>query len=77
MQMGQRRIILILVLAVVAAAVAGFSTLRFLSTAPVTAVTPPTARKATVVLAIRDPPVGHRGGAGERAHAGVEAGGAG
>jgi pilus assembly protein CpaB len=57
--MRQRRIIVILTLAVVAAAVAGFSTLRFLSTAPVTAVTPPAARKATVVLAVRDLPVGH------------------
>jgi pilus assembly protein CpaB len=57
--MRQRRIILILTMAVVAAAVAGFSTLRFLSTTPVAAVTPPAARKATVVLAARDLPVGH------------------
>jgi pilus assembly protein CpaB len=57
--MRERRIVLILVLAVVAAAVAGFSTLRYLSTAPVTAVTPPSARRASVVLASRDLPVGH------------------
>jgi pilus assembly protein CpaB len=57
--MRERRIVLILVLAVVAAAVAGFSTLRYLSTAPATAVTPPSARKASVVLAVRDLPVGH------------------
>lgn len=57
--MRQRRIVLILALAVIAAAVAGFSTLRFLSTRPVTAVTPPSARKTTVVLAARDLPVGH------------------
>jgi pilus assembly protein CpaB len=56
--MRQRRIILILTMAMVAAAVAGFSTLRFLSTGPV-AVAPPAARKATVVLAVRDLPVGH------------------
>jgi pilus assembly protein CpaB len=58
--MRQQRIIVILVLAVFAAAVAGFSTLRFLSTRPVTTVTAPAARKATVVLASRDLPVGHR-----------------
>jgi pilus assembly protein CpaB len=58
--MRQQRIVLILVLAVIAAAVAGFSTLRFLSTRPVTTVTAPSARKATVVLASRDLPVGHR-----------------
>jgi pilus assembly protein CpaB len=57
--MRQRRIILILVMAVAAAAVAGFSTLRFLSTTPVAAVASPAARKATVVLAARDLPVGH------------------
>jgi pilus assembly protein CpaB len=57
--MRQRRIVLVLALAVISAAVAGFSTLRFLSTRPVTAVAPPTARKATVVLATRDLPVGH------------------
>jgi pilus assembly protein CpaB len=56
--MRQQRIVLILVLAVMAAAVAGFSTLRFLSTRPVTTVTAPSARKATVVLAARDLPVG-------------------
>jgi pilus assembly protein CpaB len=58
--MRQRRIVMILAMAVIAAAVAGFSTLRFLSTRPVTAVTLPSARKATVVLASRDLPVGHR-----------------
>jgi pilus assembly protein CpaB len=57
--MRQRRIVLILGLAVIAAAVAGFSTLRFLSTRPVTAVVAPSMRKATVVLAARDLPVGH------------------
>jgi pilus assembly protein CpaB len=57
--MQQRRIVLILAMAVIAAAVAGFSTLRFLSTRPVTAVAPPMARKASVVLAARDLPVGH------------------
>jgi pilus assembly protein CpaB len=57
--MRKRRIVLILTMAVVAAAVAGFSTLRYLSTTPVAAVTPPAARKATVVLAARDLPVGH------------------
>jgi pilus assembly protein CpaB len=57
--MRQRRIVLILVLAVIAAAVAGFSTLRFLSTRPVTAVTPPSTRTTSVVLAARDLPVGH------------------
>jgi pilus assembly protein CpaB len=57
--MQQRRIILILAMAVIAAAVAGFSTLRFLSTRQVTAVTAPAARKASVVLAARDLPVGH------------------
>ena len=57
--MRQRRIVLILTMAVIAAAVAGFSTLRFLSTTPVTAVATPSARKATVVLAARDLPVGH------------------
>lgn len=57
--MRQRRIVFILALAVVAAAVAGFSTLRFLTTQPVTAVVAPSARKATVVLAVRDLPVGH------------------
>lgn len=58
--MRQRRIILVLGLAVIAAAVAGFSTLRFLSTRPVAAVVAPAARKATVVLAAQDLPVGHR-----------------
>jgi pilus assembly protein CpaB len=58
--MRQQRIVLILVLAVMAAGVAGFSTLRFLSTRPVTTVVAPSARKATVVLASRDLPVGHR-----------------
>jgi pilus assembly protein CpaB len=58
--MRQQRIVLILVLAVMAAGVAGFSTLRFLSTRPVTTVVAPTARKASVVLASRDLPVGHR-----------------
>lgn len=58
--MRQQRIVMILGLAVIAAAVAGFSTLRFLSTRPVTTVTAPSARKATVVLASRDLPVGHR-----------------
>jgi pilus assembly protein CpaB len=58
--MRQKRIVLILVLAVMAAGVAGFSTLRFLSTRPVAAVSVPSARKATVVLATRDLPVGHR-----------------
>jgi pilus assembly protein CpaB len=57
--MRQSRIVVILGLAVIAAAVAGFSTLRFLSTRPVTTVVAPTARKATVVLATRDLPVGH------------------
>jgi pilus assembly protein CpaB len=57
--MRQRRIVLILGLAVIAAAVAGFSTLRFLSTRPVTTVVAPSARKAMVVLATRDLPVGH------------------
>jgi pilus assembly protein CpaB len=57
--MGQRRIILILTMAVIAAAVAGFSTLRFLSTTPVAAVAAPSARMTTVVLAVRDLPVGH------------------
>jgi pilus assembly protein CpaB len=57
--MRQRRIVMILVMAVAAAAVAGFSTLRYLTTNPVAAVTPPSARKATVVLAARDLPVGH------------------
>jgi pilus assembly protein CpaB len=57
--MRQRRIVLMLTLAVVAAAVAGFSTLRFLSTTPVAGVAPPAARKASVVLAARDLPVGH------------------
>jgi pilus assembly protein CpaB len=57
--MRQRRIVVVLALAVLAAAVAGFSTLRFLSTRPVTAVVAPSARKATVVLATRDLPVGH------------------
>jgi pilus assembly protein CpaB len=58
--MRQQRVVLILVLAVMAAGVAGFSTLRFLSTRPVTTVVAPSARKATVVLASRDLPVGHR-----------------
>jgi pilus assembly protein CpaB len=56
--MRQRRIVLVLALAVMAAAVAGFSTLRFLSTRPATAVAPPASRMATVVLASRDLPVG-------------------
>jgi pilus assembly protein CpaB len=57
--MRQRRIVLILAMAVIAAAVAGFSTLRFLSTRPATAVMAPAARKASVVLAVRDLPAGH------------------
>lgn len=56
--MRQRRVLVVLALAIVMAGVAGFSTLRYLSTGPVAAVRPPEARKATVVVASQDLPVG-------------------
>lgn len=56
--MRQRRVLVVLALAIVMAGVAGFSTLRYLSTGPVAAVRPPEARKATVVVAAQDLPVG-------------------
>jgi len=56
--MRQRRVLLVLALAIVMAGVAGFSTLRYLSTSPVAAVKPPAERRADVVVAARDLPVG-------------------
>lgn len=56
--MKQRRVLIILLLALVAAAVAGFSTLRFLSTRPVAAAATRPDRKAEVVVATRPLPVG-------------------
>ena len=56
--MKQRRVLIILLLALVAAAVAGFSTLRFLSTRPVAAAAARTERTAQVVVATRPLPVG-------------------
>jgi pilus assembly protein CpaB len=56
--MRQRRVLVVLALAIVMAGVAGFSTLRYLSTGPVAAVGPPDTRKTQVVVAARDLPVG-------------------
>ncbi|NIP80925.1 MAG: Flp pilus assembly protein CpaB [Gemmatimonadetes bacterium] len=56
--MKQRRVLIILLLALVAAAVAGFSTLRFLSTRPVAAAAARPDRRAQVVVATRALPVG-------------------
>jgi pilus assembly protein CpaB len=56
--MRQRRVLLVLALAIVLAGVAGFSTLRYLSAGPVAAVRSPEARKTKVVVAARDLPVG-------------------
>lgn len=56
--MKQRRVLIILLLALVAAAVAGFSTLRFLSTRPVAAAATRPIRTAQVVVANRPLPVG-------------------
>lgn len=56
--MKQRRVLIILLLALAAAAVAGFSTLRFLSTRPVAAAATRPDRMAQVVVATRPLPVG-------------------
>ena len=56
--MRQRRVLLVLALAIVVAGVAGFSTLRYLSTTSVAAVTPPSERRARVVVAAADLPLG-------------------
>jgi pilus assembly protein CpaB len=56
--MRQRRVLIILLLALMAAAVAGFSTLRFLSTRPVAAAAARPDRRAQVVVATRPLAVG-------------------
>lgn len=56
--MKQRRVLIILLLALGAAAIAGFSTLRFLSTRPATAAAVRPERTAQVVVATRPLPVG-------------------
>jgi pilus assembly protein CpaB len=56
--MRQRRILIVLALAVVTAGLAGFSTLRYLSTNAVAAVRPPDSRATKVVVAAADLPVG-------------------
>lgn len=56
--MKQRRVLIILLLAMGAAAIAGFSTLRFLSTRPATAAAARPDRTTQVVVATRPLPVG-------------------
>lgn len=56
--MRKRRVLLVLVLAIVMAGVAAFSTLKYLATNPASASRAPEARTTQVVVAARDLPVG-------------------